>query len=790
MKIFTSAQAAPCKYATMISMTNITFADLPIADFKIEIVAAVDTNQVTIITAETGAGKSTQVPQYLTEHGYRKIIVTQPRILAARNLSARVREEMSLRNMADATKQVGYRTAHERDDDPENIILYCTDGLQLVRELTGSGTSEKQVLVLDEIHEWNENMEVLIAWAKKRMQQDIHFKVVLMSATIETEQLAAYFYGATIISVPGRSHPVEKRYGSDVISEIITLLDGRASNMLVFLPGKAEIENVAATLKNRAAALKVPIIPLHSQLEPELQQRAFESYPTGKIILTTNVAQTSITIDDIDVVIDSGLERRSEVRSGVEGLFISQISQADCLQRAGRAGRTKPGLYIVAQLDEYPCLPLEDREPYGVPEILRKHIDRLVLRLANIGIDVEDLEFYHSPSKKTIKLAKHTLVSLGALTGDGKVTETGRLMERFPVSSSYARMLVEADKTSSNDIQAKLAAIIAIQEVGGIVKSGTRYTGWRSYTRQTRSDLLAEYDVYLAAPSIPTDEYEELGVIAKNLSKAQEVNERLNYDLGLGDPPLSPLHESDIEPLLKCIIAGQLHELWAVEGNGEVVHLSTKKRRELSSGTVVRHAALIAGTPFDLQVQTPKRLETLHLVIGVSAVNPEWLAELAPQLFQVKLGKIVFEPRTGTLMERTHLKFNGRTLEANGVPITERTQENQQLFIKLYGAWLHERLEYERQKLQMINSRRIPAIPVRQVQERLRHVAEGAIALFDFTKKQRIELSKLARLETYIGSSFMNGLVSTDDNSHRGRHHSHRPWIPQHKRKYNRKRGH
>ncbi|HYH75435.1 MAG TPA: helicase-related protein, partial [Candidatus Saccharimonadales bacterium] len=381
-----------------------TLEQLPIYERKQDILSSVDANQVTIITAETGAGKSTQVPQFLAEHGYRKIIVTQPRILAARNLSGRVRQEYSWRLGQDATSLVGYRTAMERDDQPDNTILYCTDGLQLVRELTGSGIRDKQVLVLDEIHEWNENMEVLIAWAKKRCQEDPGFKVVLMSATIEADKLAAYFGAQTPISVPGRTFPVIKKYGTDVVTEITTLLGSRTSNMLVFLPGKAEIEAVAEAIQKTAKT--VPIIPLHSQLTPEEQQRAFASYPQGKVILTTNVAQTSITIDDIDIVIDSGLERRAEVRSGVEGLFIAQISQADCLQRAGRAGRTKEGLYILAPLDSMPCAKLEERPPYGVPEIMRKHIDRLVLRLANIGIDIETLDFYHNPSTKTIKLAK------------------------------------------------------------------------------------------------------------------------------------------------------------------------------------------------------------------------------------------------------------------------------------------------------------------------------------------------------------------------------------------------
>lgn len=762
--------------------------DLPIYQLRKDILAAIDSSQVTIITAETGAGKSTQVPQYLADHGYSKIVVTQPRILAARNLSRRVREEMSLREGKDCTDYVGYRTAHERDDDPDNVILYCTDGLQLVRELTGSGTNNKQILVLDEIHEWNENMEVLIAWTKKRCQEDPYFKVVLMSATIEAEALSDYFDGAAVISVAGRSYPVEKRLGSDLASEIVDQLDNKVSNMLVFLPGKAEIENIGLTIKAKAAAYRVPVIPLHSQLEPEVQQQAFANYPNGKIILSTNVAQTSITIDDIDTVIDSGLERRSEVRNGVEGLFIAQVSQADCLQRAGRAGRTKEGTYILAQLDDLPCDPLEEREPYGVPEIMRKHIDRLVLRLANIGIDIESLDFYHSPSKKTIKLAKRTLVSLGALNGAGEVTPIGRRMERFPVESSYARMLIEAEEYPA-ELQAKLAVIIAIQEVGGIVKHGSRYTGWRHFTRQTRSDLVAQYDVFLALPSIDPDEHEELGIISKNIDKAQEVIGRLHRDLGITEIEPSSVTESEMDQLLRCIVAGQLHQLWSVESNGEAQHLTSKKKRELSSGTVVKHAGLIAGRPFDLEVPLAKGLETLHLVTDVTVVDPKWLEELAPELFEVKPGKIYFDPKVGALALQTHLKFSGRKLEASGTPLLERTPENQRLFIKLYGAWLHEQLEKERQALQIINSRRIPAIPLKQVQDRVRQIAEGAIVLFELPKKDRIELSKLAKLKTYIGDDFMDKLNSPHESDRRKHQQRRRPWKPQHKRKYDRRRG-
>jgi HrpA-like RNA helicase len=762
--------------------------DLPIFDRHQDILSAVDRAQVTIITAETGAGKSTQVPQYLAEHGYTKVIVTQPRILAARNLSSRVREEWTMRTGKDPDEIIGYRTAHERNDSPGTTILYCTDGLQLVRELTGSGTTEKQVLVLDEVHEWNENMEVLVAWAKKRCQEEPHFKVVIMSATIETQSLATYFGTDAVIDVPGRSFEVTRRKGKDVVEEIIKQLDTHASNMLVFLPGKAEIENVASMIKLAAAKNSVPIIPLHSQLEAEAQQQAFASYPNGKVILATNIAQTSVTIDDIDVVIDSGLERRSEVRNGVEGLFIAQISQADCSQRAGRAGRTKKGEYILAPLDAMPCLDFEDRPEYGTPEILRKHIDRLTLRLANVGIDIEQLEFYHEPSHRSLKMAKHTLVSLGALTLRGEVTSVGRRMERFPVESTYGRMLVEAEQYDKA-IQTKLAAIISIQEIGGVVKGGTRYTGWRRYTKQTKSDLLAQYDVFLAVPDIYPEDYEDIGIISKNVAKAQDVMERLDRDLGFDPSILTPISEAETVPLLKCIVAGQIHQLWTVEPDGTVMHLMNKQKRELSSSTVVSRPKLVAGTPFDLQIPTHEGdLETLHLVQGITAVDPIWLQQMAPELFKVRSGKTYYDPQQGALAIRQLMKFNGQTVEGPSELLTEPTKQNGRLFSELFAAWLYEQLERERRYLSKGHNRRIPAVPLRQLQQQVQSISRGAIALVTLSPKQRAELMALGKMQTHLGDAFMAQLGTSRRGGHTKGPHERRPWQPQHKRKYDRNR--
>ena len=756
--------------------------DLPIADYRQQILDAVDANQVTILTAETGAGKSTQVPQFLAEDGYVKVIVTQPRILAARNLSRRVREEWAIKTGQDPDKVIGYRTAHERDDDPGTSILYCTDGLQLVRELTGSGVSERQILVLDEVHEWNENMEVLVAWAKKRCQEDSHFKVLIMSATIETDNLAEYFSTTAVINVPGRSFEVKKRQGTDLIKEILDQIKYKQSNMLVFLPGKAEIETVANAIKAQAAERRVPVLPLHSQLDVEDQQKVFRSYDSGKVILSTNIAQTSITIDDVDVVIDSGLERRSEVRNGVEGLFIAQISQADCLQRAGRAGRTKPGEYILAPLEDMPCKELAERNAYPVPEILRKHIDRLTLRLANVGIDIEELEFYHDPRLGAIRRAKQTLRSLGALTDQHEVTRIGRLMEQFPVESSYARMLVEAQQYSK-ELQRKLAAVIAIQEVGGIVKGGTRYTGWKRLVKQAKSDLVAQYEVFLALSGIIPDEYDELGIIGKNVDKAREVMGRLHHDLGLDDGELSPVDDAERDDLLRCIVAGQIDQLWIVDDTGEAVHLMRKAKRELSSSSVVVGARLIAGTPFDLQIPTQSgSLETLHLVQGVTKVEAKWLMSLAPDIFKSRPGKVFFDSHRGTLATRQMLRFGGKTIEAESTPLTDNSPRFRKMFNEAYAAWVYDQLEAERRRLKNGYRRRIPSIAFKHVLGRVKVILDGVISVDELSAGQQRELEKVRRLESYFGSNFIAKLQ--DERRHYIEEESSgRSWRPRHKRK-------
>ncbi len=764
-------------------MTQTSYIDLPVRAYHDEIIRTVDENQVTIITAETGAGKSTQIPQYLAEHGYTRVIVTQPRILAARNLAYRVREEWALRNSEDSSGVIGYRTAHERDDSGSTNILYCTDGLQLVRELTGIGTLESQVLVLDEVHEWNENMEVLVAWAKKRAEEEPRFKVVIMSATFDEQSLADYFTTTAVLKIPGRHYPVEKRQEKDFLQVLFEQLDTPGKNILAFLPGKSEIQAVSEALARKADAAGVPVLPLHSQLDADVQQKVFQSYPKGKIILATNIAQTSITIDDIDFVLDSGLERRSEVRNGVEGLFISQISQADCMQRAGRAGRTRPGEYILAPFDTMPCLKLDERTAYATPEILRKHIDRLTLRLASIGIDIEMLDFYHDPSRAAIRQAKRTLRALGALTPAGEVTNIGRAMERFPVESSYARMLVAADEYPEL-IRSQLAVIIGLQEVGGIIKGGASVTGWRVLTRQKKSDLLAQYDVFRSLPTVQEIMYEDIGIIGKNVEKAREVIARLHRDLGLNLLDPEPITQ-EAEPLLmKAIVAGQVHQVWFLNQNGKYEHTSTHQEREASSSSVLQNAKLVCGTPFDLEIPTRSGdLEVLHLLQGMTTVSSDWLIELSPDQFSTIKTKVMYDHAIAGLAEVPLLKIGKRTITGESRPIMVHTRYYEKMFLQEFTRWVLGRLEKQRRSLELYHTR-VPQVPRQFVEKNIKQRVRGIVSLHELESKARRELFALAELDTYLTEADRTKLSTPTKRWRPVRNHGKgKRWSKPHKRR-------
>lgn len=596
---------------------------LPVAAFRNSIVASVKANPVTIIVAETGAGKSTQIPQYLLEEGY-SVLVTQPRRLAARTVALSVAD---VRN-EEFGAIVGFRTAYEKQVSEHTRCLYATDGLALVLKLVGSGNYD--VLVLDEVHEWNSNIDMLLAWTHREIKRNHHFKVVIMSATLNAKELSKFFDNAPVFDIPGRLFPVTTQVpGKSELEDVCTLLrQGR--NVLWFQPGKTEIAKAIHDVQDTLGE-HVVVLPLHGQLEVAEQQKCFDSYALPKCIIATKVAQTSITINDIDAVVDSGLERRIDIVDDVEGLYVRSISNADSAQRKGRAGRTKSGVYI-------DWCPATDRLDFPVPEIFRSRLERMVLRLAEVGLDMEELTFFHQPEKDSIRQSKKSLVLLGCMDERGTVTDIGHQVAQLPVSAEFGRMIVEAKRLG---VVGDVITIAAIFEQGGItaqkIKVGNReYDAtplWRAKFCPTEkeSDAMAQLAVFNAASNYSKDTLVAHGVFHKNYLQAVEKRERLAA--ALLREHVSITSTGSREDILRAVCAGMIQHVWRRDArlytNGGIV------KREVVRESVVGYShdiEWVVGVPFDLEITTKSGSKVLHLLRAVNKVHPLWLIESAPYL--------------------------------------------------------------------------------------------------------------------------------------------------------------
>ncbi len=640
-------------------------ATLPVGTKREEFNRLFTSHGVIIMEAETGAGKSTQVPQWILEMGY-TLIHSQPRRLAASSVAERVAWEMG----EELGGTVGFRTAYDRCEGPNTRCLFVTDGLALIRELMGHNKAD--VLILDEVHEWNLNMEVLVAWAKKIVDEGVAFKVIIMSATMESAQLSRFFSGAPVISVPGRMYPVEDRVpGSSIVDDVEKLVrEGR--NVLVFQPGKREIEETIRDLEARE--VNAEILPLHGQLDKSDQKRCFGHYSRSKVVVSTNVAQTSVTIDDIDAVVDSGMERRTELDNGVEGLYLKPISRADAKQRKGRAGRTKPGIYI----DHCGA---SNRLEFPMAEILRTRLDQTVLRLATVDIDAEGLEFFHQPPRDQIRAAKRALRSLGCMDEAERVTSIGKAVNRLPVSVQYARMIVEADRLGVVDDVLDVAAILEQGEITSrfIMRDGQKIDAtsiWRRRFCPTEesSDVMAQLAVYKTAvrERMNGGELRDTGVFAKAFFQARDQRRKL------ADALRGKVREfrstGKREDILRAVCAGMVDHLFQYNHgsykNGEA------GSRELGQESVLRTGAKwLVGIPWDLQIQTRRGPRTLRLIKMATKVDPEWLIEVAPQLAQAETGlNPRFDAEKDCVVSTTRKSFNGQQIGDEAVRDAEHAQ--------------------------------------------------------------------------------------------------------------------
>lgn len=626
-------------------------SSLPIISFRDEIIDSVAANLITVIVAETGAGKSTQVPQFLIEEGY-DVVVTQPRRLAASSVAGRVAEEVG----CELGTIVGFRTARHRKDRKDTRCLYATDGLILIQELMQRKVqSSLQVLVLDEVHEWNLNIEVLLGWVKDLISNGVDFRLVLMSATLEADKLIEHFPGSVKIFVPGRTFPIEVQKPAETIEEDVTRLVKEGRNVLVFQPGKNEIE--ATIEKLVELGVEADIFPLHAELTHVDQQKCFAHYDRPKVIVATNIAQTSITIDDIDAVVDSGMERRAELVNEVDGLYIRPISLSDSKQRAGRAGRTKPGIYIDHCTEK-------ERLEFPIAEIMRVRLDATVLQLASVGCNMEELSFFHQPPLERIYSARKSLQRLGCMNSKGEVTSIGHRVARLPVSVKFGRMLVEAINLG---VTGDLITIAAIFETGVLNarkdEDGNPTQKWKSLVKlEKESDVMAQLRLYEVAGTFSSSELHRRGIDPVAYKKAKELRDHLEETLVNFRIDVSST--GDRKNVLRAVRTGMVDNLYRVRGE----MLVSRDRREQCRNSVVELKEWAVGSPFDLEVPFRGGTKTLNLVNMLTSVTLDEFALSAPQLVEEKVGlRPRFCPKKRQVVSTTETYLDGVAISTKEV---------------------------------------------------------------------------------------------------------------------------
>eukprot|EP01134_Creolimax_fragrantissima_P005064 CFRG5064T1 len=619
---------------------------LPIFSLRDELLQAIDENQLLIVIGETGSGKTTQITQYIMEAGYTtngKIACTQPRRVAAMSVAKRVSEEVGCRLGTD----VGYTIRFEDCSSPETKIKYMTDGMLLREILIDPHLRQYACVMIDEAHERTIHTDVLFGLLKKLVKRRPDMKLIVTSATLDAEKFSQYFFQCPIFTIPGRTFPVEILYTKDpetdyLDASLITVmqihLNEPPGDMLLFLTGQEEIDTSCEILFERMQALgnRVPqliILPVYSALPSEMQTRIFDPAPPGarKVILATNIAETSLTIDGIYYVIDPGFVKQNvyNAQSGVDALVVTPISQAQARQRAGRAGRTGPGkCYRLYTEGAY----RNEMLPTNVPEIQRTNLCSTVLSLKAMGInDLLAFDFMDPPPPATLISAMEILHALAALDDEGLLTRLGRKMAEFPLDPPLAKILIQSVALGCSEEILTVVAMLSIQNVFYRPKEKQAAAdAKRAKFFQPEGDHLTLLAVYNSWKQNKFSNMwcHENFIQARTLRRAQDVRKQM---LGIMDRyKLDVLSAGmNFNLVRKCIVSGFFRN-------------AAKKDPQEGYKTLVEQSAVYIHPSSALFNRQPEWvvyhdvvLTTKEYMREVTAVEPQWFVEFAPAFFKV-----------------------------------------------------------------------------------------------------------------------------------------------------------
>lgn len=620
---------------------------LPIVQAKEELLALIATHQVVVIAGETGSGKTTQIPKLCLElgRGAKGLIGhTQPRRLAATSVAKRIAQELNV-NLGE---QVGYAIRFDQKCSDDSLLAVMTDGV-LLQELKNDPLLLRyDTLIIDEAHERSLNIDLILGYLKHLLPKRPDLKLIITSATIDPHSFSCFFNDAPMISVSGRTYPVEVWYqplttdDSDV--EDVNLVEGVAraisacrahgpGDVMVFLSGEAEIRNVAKHLR-QCAWSNTEVLPLYARLSMADQQKVFSTSNKTRIVLATNVAETSLTVPGIRYVVDSGSARisRYSQSSRVQRLPIEPISQASANQRKGRCGRVMSGVCVRL----YSEADFLARDEYSTPEILRTNLSALLLQMLSLGLkDIEDFEFIDAPDKKRIKDGLKLLEDLGAIDGERQLLTIGRQMSALPLPPQLSRILIAAANLGCLGYAILICAFLCIRDPRERpVEKSDQAVGLHRRFHDPESDFLAIINlwdhVHKRKAELSSNQWrKELkqeflnGIAIIEWGRLVAHLKTLAQELGLKNAN-STLEYSALH---KALVTGFIHQIGQQTRDGDYQGARNIRFAAHSGSGLHRKMKpwVVAADFLDGQ-----RLYGLHL----ARVEPEWLEQIGAHLIK------------------------------------------------------------------------------------------------------------------------------------------------------------
>ena len=645
---------------------------LPIDALQDGLVAACGRVRRLVLRAPTGSGKSTRIPQMLLDLNLvqGQIVVLQPRRIAARLLAARIAQERGVK----LGGEVGYQIRFERVESAQTRIKFVTEALLLRQMASDPELKGVGAVVFDEFHERNLHSDVALALARRL--QETHrpdLLIMAMSATLDTEGVAKWLGSAETLAADGRAYPVQIEYTHQPRNSTRPIWDAAAEqvrrvlreesegDILVFMPGSYEIMRTIGAVRNLPESGGIDILPLYGELPPEEQDRAVKPSPGRKVIVATNVAETSLTIPGVRAVVDAGLARiaRFDPHRGIDTLLVEPVSQASAEQRAGRAGRTGPGrcIRLWSQTDH------EARPLREVPEIKRVDLSETILLLLSSGWgDAATFPWYEKPDDKALQRALTVLADLGAVDAQGKLTSLGRRMSVFPAHPRYARMLLAAGELDCVYEVCRIAGLAQGRDILFRKVDDRTENARDSVEQEDGSDFfprlaLLQRAVEMKFDADACDRFGVHGQAARQADQAARQFLRLAEGQGL---PVSD-RMADPAAVRRCLLLGFSDRLAVRLDAGTLrcalVHGRTGELRRESS---IRNAKLLVAAEVD-EIQARGGVTT-YLSLA-TAIEEAWLQELFPAEFST-VNQVRYDASQRRVVTRVERRFRDLVLEA------------------------------------------------------------------------------------------------------------------------------